>query len=142
MTAGTEPLSERPAWKALKADYPRIRDLHLRKLFADDPKRGERMTAEAAGIYLDYSKNRITAETLRLLLDLAEAVSLRARIHAMFRGEKINVSEQRGVFNVALRGAVGVSILVDGENVVPGVHAFLERMSDFADRVRGGEWKG
>jgi glucose-6-phosphate isomerase len=142
MTAGTEPLSERPAWKALKAHYPRIRDLHLRKLFADDPKRGERMTAEAAGIYLDYSKNRITAETLRLLLDLAEAVGLRARIDAMFRGEKINVSEQRAVLHVALRAPRGASILVDGENVVPGVHAVLDRMADFADRVRGGEWKG
>ncbi len=142
MTAGTEPMSERPAWKALKAHYPRIRDLHLRKLFADDPKRGERMTAEAAGIYLDYSKNRITAETLRLLLDLAEAVGLRARIDAMFRGEKINVSEQRAVLHVALRAPRGASILVDGENVVPGVHAVLDRMADFADRVRGGEWKG
>src|ERR1700751_2905729 len=142
MTAGTEPLSERPAWKALKADYPRIRDLHLRKLFADDPKRGERMTAEAAGIYLDYSKNRITAETLGLLLDLAESVGLRARIDAMFRGEKINVSERRAALHVALRAPRGASILVDGENVVPGVHAVLDRMADFADRVRGGEWKG
>src|SRR6201987_2939345 len=142
MTAGTEPLSERPAWKALKADYPRIRDLHLRKLFADDPKRGERMTAEAAGIYLDYSKNRITAETLGLLLDLAESVGLRARIDAMFRGEKINVSERRAALHVALRAPRGASILVDGENVVPGVHAVLDRMADFANRIRGGEWKG
>jgi glucose-6-phosphate isomerase len=142
MTADTEPLSERPAWKALKAHYDGIRDLHLRKLFADDPKRGERMTAEAAGIYLDYSKNRITAETLRLLLDLAEAVGLRARIDAMFRGEKINVSEQRAVLHVALRAPRGASILVDGENVVPGVQAVLDRMADFANRVRGGDWKG
>jgi len=103
MTAGTEPLTELPAWKALKAHYGNIRNLHLRKLFAEDPKRGEQMSKEAAGIYLDYSKNRITAETLRLLLDLAEAVGLRARIDAMFRGEKINVSEQRAVLHVALR---------------------------------------
>jgi glucose-6-phosphate isomerase len=142
MTAGTEPLTERPAWKALKAHHDGVRDLHLRKLFADDPKRGEQMTTEAAGIYLDYSKNRITAETLRLLLDLAEAVGLRARIDAMFRGEKINVSEQRAVLHVALRAPRGASILVDGENVVPGVHAVLDRMADFANRIRGGEWKG
>ena len=103
MTAGTEPLTELPAWKALKAHYGNIRNLHLRKLFAEDPKRGEQMSKEAAGIYLDYSKNRITAETLRLLLDLAEVVGLRARIDAMFRGEKINVSEQRAVLHVALR---------------------------------------
>jgi glucose-6-phosphate isomerase len=142
MTAGTEPLTERPAWKALKAHYDRIRNLHLRTLFAQDPKRGEQMTAVAAGIYLDYSKNRITAETLGLLLDLAEAVDLRARIDAMFGGEKINVSEQRAVVHVALRAPRGASIMVDGENVVPGVHAVLDRMADFANRLRGGEWKG
>jgi len=142
MTAGIEPLTELSAWKALKAHYDGIRDLHLRKLFADDPRRGEQMTAEAAGIYLDYSKNRITAETLRLLVDLAEAVGLRARIDAMFRGEKINVSEQRAVLHVALRAPRGASILVDGENVVPGVHAVLDRMADFANRIRGGDWKG
>jgi glucose-6-phosphate isomerase len=142
MTAGTEPLTGRPAWKALKAHYDGIRDLHLRKLFADDPKRGEKMTAEDAGIYLDYSKNRITAETLRLLFDLAEAVGLRARIDAMFRGEKINVSEQRAVLHVALRAPRRASIMVDGENVVPGVHAVLDRMADFANRIRDGEWKG
>src|SRR5271156_5138359 len=142
MTAGTEPLTGRPAWKALKSHYGEVRDMHLRTLFAQDPKRGEQMTAEAAGIYLDYSKNRITAETLRLLLDLAEAVGLRARIDAMFRGEKINVSERRAVLHVALRAPRGASILVDGENVVPGVHAVLDRMADFANRIRGGEWKG
>ena len=142
MTAGTEPLTARPAWKALKAHYDGIRDLHLRKLFADDPTRGEQMTAEAAGIFLDYSKNRITAETLRLLFDLAEAVGLRARIDAMFRGEKINVSEKRAVLHVALRAPRRASIMVDGENVVPGVHAVLDRMADFANRIRGGEWKG
>ena len=105
MTAGTKSPTEHPAWKALEGHYDEIRNLHLRKLFADDPRRGEHMTAEAAGIYLDYSKNRITAETLRLLLDLAEATNLRARIDAMFRGEKINVSEQRAVLHVALRAA-------------------------------------
>ncbi len=142
MTAGTEPLTERPAWKALKAHHDRVRDLHLRTLFADAPRRGEEMTAEAAGIYLDYSKNRVTAETLRLLFDLAEAVGLRARIDAMFRGEKINTSEQRAVLHVALRAPSGASIMVDGENVVPGVHAVLDRMGDFSDRIRSGAWKG
>src|SRR6516225_12266512 len=142
MTAGTEPLTEHPTWKALERHYDEIRNLHLRKLFADDPRRGEQMTAEAAGIYLDYSKNRITAETLRLLLDLAEAVGLRGRIDAMFRGEKINVSERRAVLHVALRAPRGASILVDGENVVPEVHAVLDRMAGFANQVRGGEWKG
>jgi glucose-6-phosphate isomerase len=142
MTAGTEPLTELPAWKALKAHYGDIRNLHLRKLFAEDPKRGEQMSKEAAGIYLDYSKNRITAETLRLLLDLAEAVDLRARIDAMFRGEKINISEQRAVLHVALRAPRAASILVDGENVVPAVHAVLDRMADFANHIRNGVWKG
>src|SRR6516225_2541825 len=142
MTARTEPLTERPVWKALRAHYDGVHNLHLRKLFADDPGRGEQMTAEAAGIYLDYSKNRITEQTLKLLLDLAEAVGLRGRIDAMFRGEKINVSERRAVLYVALRAPRGASILVDGENVVPGVHAVLDRMADFANRVRAGTWKG
>jgi glucose-6-phosphate isomerase len=142
MTAGTEPLIERPAWKALEAHYDKVRNLHLRQLFADDPRRGEEMTAEVAGIYLDYSKNRITRETLGLLFALAEAVGLRARIDAMFRGEKINVSEQRAVLHVALRAPRGASIVVDGENVVPAVHAVLDRMADFSDRVRSGAWKG
>ncbi|HEV2101091.1 MAG TPA: glucose-6-phosphate isomerase [Stellaceae bacterium] len=142
MTAGTVPPAERPAWDALKAHYDRIRGLHLRKLFADDPGRGEQMTAEAAGIYLDFSKNRVTAQTLGLLFDLAEAVGLRARIDAMFRGEKINASEQRAVLHVALRAPKGASIVVDGENVVPGVHAVLDRMADFSDQIRSGDWKG
>ena len=142
MTAGTEPLTKGPAWKALEAHHRAIQGLHLRQLFADDPKRGERMTAEAAGIYLDYSKNRITAETLKLLLELAEASGLRARIDAMFRGEKINVSERRAVLHVALRAPAGASIIVDGENVVPQVHAVLDRMADFSNRVRSGAWKG
>jgi len=142
MTTGTEPLTQLPAWQALAAHFQSVRDLHLRNLFAQDPKRGEQMTAEAAGIYLDYSKNRITAETLRLLLDLAEAVGLRERIDAMFRGDKINVSEQRAVLHVALRAPRGTSILVDGENVVPEVHAVLDRMTEFAKQIRSGEWKG
>jgi glucose-6-phosphate isomerase len=142
MIAGTVPSTERSAWEALKAHYDGVRGLHLRKLFADDPRRGEQMIAEAAGIYLDYSKNRVTAETLRRLFDLAEAVGLRARIDAMFRGDKINASEQRAVLHVALRAPKGASIIVDGENVVPGVHAVLDRMADFSDRVRSGAWKG
>jgi glucose-6-phosphate isomerase len=142
MATGTQSLTEHSAWKALKAHYNGVRDLHLRTLFARDPKRGEQMTAEAAGIYLDYSKNRITEQTFKLLLDLAEAVDLRGRIDAMFRGEKINVSERRAVLHVALRAPRGASILVDGENVVPGVHAVLDRMADFANQVRGGDWKG
>ena len=142
MTAGTKPLTKCPAWKALETHNKAIRGLHLRQLFADDPKRGERLTAEAAGIYLDYSKNRITSETINLLLDLAEAVALRAKIDAMFRGEKINVSEGRAVLHVALRAPRGASILVDGENVVPQVHAVLDRMGDFSNRVRSGTWKG
>ena len=142
MSASTESLTERPAWKALTAHYNGVRDLHLRKLFADDPRRGEQMTAEAAGIYLDYSKNRIAAETLKLLLDLAETSGLRRRIDAMFRGEKINVSERRAVLHVALRAPKGASIMVDGENVVPAVHDVLDRMADFSERIRNGAWKG
>jgi glucose-6-phosphate isomerase len=142
MTTGTEPLTHLPAWTALAAHFQSVRDLHLRNLFAQNPKRGEQMTAEAAGIYLDYSKNRITAETIRLLLDLAEAVGLRERIDAMFRGDKINVSEQRAVLHVALRTPRGASIVVDGENVVAEVHAVLDRMTDFAKQIRSGEWKG
>jgi glucose-6-phosphate isomerase len=142
MTAGTQSLTEHPAWKALKAHCDGVRDLHLRTLFARDPKRGENMTAEAAGIYFDYSKNRITEQTLKLLLDLAAAVDLRGRIDAMFRGEKINVSERRAVLHVALRAPRGASILVDGQNVVPEVHAVLDRMAEFAEQVRSGDWKG
>ena len=142
MTAGIEPLTICPAWKALEDHHRAIHRLHLREFFAQDPKRGERLTAEAAGIYLDYSKNRITAETLKLLFDLAEASGLRAKIDAMFRGEKINVSERRAVLHVALRAPRGASIIVDGENVVPQVHAVLDRMADFCNRVRSGAWKG
>ena len=137
-----EPLTKRKAWKALEAHYKKIRELHLRDLFADDPKRGERMTAEAMGLFLDYSKNRITDDTVKLLLQLAEESGLRGRIDAMFRGEKINITENRAVLHVALRAPKGASIVVDGEEVVPQVHAVLDRMADFTNRVRSGEWKG
>ena len=137
-----EPLTSRKAWKALQDHYEKVRGLHLRKLFADDPKRGERMTAEAAGLFLDYSKNRVTAETLKLLIQLAQGSGLQERIDAMFRGEKINITEKRAVLHVALRAPRGASILVDGENVVPKVHAVLDRMADFSNRIRSGEWKG
>ena len=130
------------AWQALETHYPKVRELHLRKLFADDPKRGERMTAEAVGIYFDYSKHRITDETLGLLLQLAEESGLRAHINAMFRGDKINVTEKRAVLHVALRAPKGQSIVVDGEDVVPQVHTVLDKMADFSARVRSGEWKG
>ena len=142
MPARTIPLSDNPSWQALRAHYGKVRDLHLRSLFADDPQRGALMTAEACGIYFDYSKNRITKETLKLLLDLAETVGLRDRIDAMFRGEKINVSERRAVLHVALRAPRGSSVMVDGENVVPEVHAVLDRMAEFAGRVRSGAWTG
>jgi glucose-6-phosphate isomerase len=132
----------RPAWRALAAHYPVARDLTLRELFAADPARGLRLTTEAAGIYLDYSKNRITDETVALLVQLAEECGLRARIDAMFRGDRINVSENRAVLHVALRAPYGASIVVDGENVVPAVHAVLDKMESFADRVRAGAWTG
>jgi len=135
-------ITAHPAWQALAAHHRVIRDRHLRELFAGDPKRGEWMQAEAAGIYLDYSKNRITEETLRLLFELAIAADLRGRIDAMFRGDKINVSENRAVLHVALRAPKDASILVDGENVVPAVHAVLDRMAEFSDRIRSGNWKG
>ncbi len=141
-TRNPKPLTKRKAWKALEAHYKKIRKLHLRSLFADDPKRGERMTAEAAGLFLDYSKNRITSETLKLLIWLAEKSGLRTRIDAMFRGEKINITEKRAVLHVALRAPQGTSIMVDGENVVPQVHAVLDKMTDFSNRVRSGDWKG
>ncbi|HUO00642.1 MAG TPA: glucose-6-phosphate isomerase, partial [Bradyrhizobium sp.] len=130
------------AWRALEEHHATVRDLQLRNLFADDPARGERMTAEAAGVYLDYSKNRISGETLKLLIELAEQCGLRTRIDAMFRGEKINVTEKRAVLHIALRAPEGASIIVDGKNVVPEVHAVLDKMADFANRVRGGQWKG
>jgi glucose-6-phosphate isomerase len=142
MESSVPPLTSRPAWKALQAHHDKVRELHLRELFADDAKRGERLAIEAAGLYLDYSKNRITDETLKLLLQLAEESGLQARIDAMFRGEKINITENRAVLHVARRAPREVSIVVDGQNVVPEVHAVLDKMSAFADRVRSGEWKG
>jgi glucose-6-phosphate isomerase len=136
------PLRQRPAWKALEQHHSEIAGRHLRELFAEDPGRGERLTAEAAGLYLDYSKNRVTDETLRLLLQLAEESGLEQRRDAMFAGERINVSENRSVLHVALRMPEGSSLVVDGVDVVAQVHEVLGRMSDFADRVRSGEWKG
>jgi len=142
MSAGVRPLTERPAWNALRRHYEEMRSVHLRTLFAGDPRRGERYTAEAAGLYLDYSKHRVTDETVRLLVALAEESDLPARIDAMFRGDKINVTEHRAVLHVALRTPRGQSIVVDGKDVVPEVHAVLDRMADFATRVRDGRWTG
>jgi len=136
------PLIERPAWKELKSHYKKARAFSLRKLFKDDPKRGERLTLEAVGIFLDYSKNRMTDETLKLLVQLARESRLEERRDAMFRGEKINITERRAVLHVALRPPKGQSIMVDGRDVVPDVHAVLDKMADFADRVLSGEWKG
>jgi glucose-6-phosphate isomerase len=141
-TAARKSLTRRPAWKALQAHFKQVRDLHLRDLFANDPGRGERLTAEAAGIFLDYSKNRITDETLKLLVNLAEESGLRSRIDAMFRGEKINITEKRAVLHVALRAPAGTTIKVDGEDVVSQVHGVLDKMTEFSNRVRSGEWKG
>lgn len=141
MTA-VAPLVTRGTWKALEAHYSNVRDLHLRALFADDPTRRDRMTLEAVGIYFDYSKNRITDETLSLLVQLAEESGLRDRIDAMFRGERINVTEKRSVLHVALRAPKTRSIIVEGEDVVPQVHAVLEKMTDFSNRLRNGQWKG
>ncbi len=135
-------LTERPEWQALVRHHASVKDAHLRQLFADDPKRGERLVAEGAGLYVDYSKHRVTDETLKLLLALANACGLRARIEAMFRGEKINVTEKRAVLHTALRAPKDAVIDVDGKNVVPEVHEVLDRMAKFADRVRGGAWTG
>jgi glucose-6-phosphate isomerase len=142
MTTTIKPLTKRPAWKALATHHKQIQKLHLRKLFADDAKRGEKLTASAAGLFLDYSKNRVTEKTLKLLLQLADESGLRAKIDAMFAGEKINVTENRAVLHVALRAPRDAKILVDGKNVVPEVHAVLDKMAAFSGRVRSGEWKG
>jgi glucose-6-phosphate isomerase len=142
MNTAIEPITARPAWKALASHSESMRGLHLRQLFAEDPRRGERMALEQVGIYFDYSKNRVTDETLKLLVQLAEQAGLRERIDAMFRGEKINVSEKRAVLHIALRAPKGASIVVDGENVVSLVHGVLDRMTAFANRVRSGSWKG
>src|SRR5437868_666502 len=147
MAAQPQPLTpERPAkksaWKELAAHYNTLSEQHLRELFANDPERGQRMAIEAVGLYFDYSKNRVTDETMSLLLKLAEESRLRERIDAMFSGQKINVTEKRAVLHVALRAPKDATILVDGENVVPQVHAVLDRMADFSNRVRSGAWKG
>src|ERR1700747_1237024 len=134
-------LPSRPsAWKALEAHYKKIRGVHLRDLFANDPTRGERMAAQGAGIYLDYSKNRITNHTLKLLIDLAEESGLQGRIDAMFRGEDVNLTEKRPAFHVAIRAPRGASVFVDGKNVVPQVYAVLDKMKHFCNGIRGGEW--
>jgi len=142
MNPTTKSSTDRGAWNALVAHYQNVRELHLRKLFADDPARGERMTIDAVGLYLDYSKNRVTDETLKLLVQLAHESGLRERIDSMFRGDKINITEKRAVLHVALRAPKGSSIVVDSENVVIQVHAVLDKMADFSDRVRSGTWKG
>ena len=142
MTASAGPLTSAPAWKALAAHHERVRDQRLRELFAQDPARGERLTAEGAGVLLDYSKQRVTDETLALLMQLARERGLRERIDAMFRGDRINVTEGRAVLHTALRAPRGASILVDGADVVPGVHAVLDQMAAFCERVRDGRWKG
>jgi glucose-6-phosphate isomerase len=142
VTTTIPPLTKRKAWKALAADYKKVRELHLRDLFAQDPERGERMALEAVGLYLDYSKNRITDETLKLLFQLANESGLQDRIEAMFQGDKINLTEKRAVLHTALRARAGASIVVDGENVVPKVQQVLDRMTDFSNRVRNGTWRG
>jgi len=136
------PLTQRPAWQELDSHSKEASKQHLRSLFADDPERGKRMTAEGAGIYLDYSKNRITEETQQLLLKLAEECGLRGRIDAMFRGDKINITENRSVLHVALRMPKGSSLIVDGQDVVGPVHAVLDKMASLSDRVRSGAWTG
>jgi len=135
-------LTEFEAWKALQAHFEQVRGLHLRDLFAADPTRGNRLSLEAVGLFFDYSKNRITDDTIKLLMELARESELQSRIDAMFRGDKINVTENRAVLHIALRAPRGSSIVVDGEDVVPEVHAVLDRMAAFSNRVRGGEWKG
>jgi glucose-6-phosphate isomerase len=142
MTPAIKSLTGRPAWKALEAHFDKVRDLHLRKLFADDRERGERFGIEDIGLYLDYSKNRVTSETIGLLLQLADECGLRAKIDALFRGEKINITENRAVLHIALRTPKGTSIIVDGQDVVPEVHAVLDKMANFSERVRSGAWTG
>ena len=142
MTSPIEQPGKRQSWSALESHYQKVSKMHLRDLFKEDPKRGERMTVEAVGLYLDYSKNCITDETLKLLLRVADEAGLQSRIDAMFRGEKINLTENRAVLHTALRAPRDASIVVDGEDVVPKVHAVLDRMADFSERVRSGAWKG
>jgi glucose-6-phosphate isomerase len=142
MKSNLKPLTQRSAWKALATHHKQIQKLHLRKLFADDAKRGPKFSVEAAGLFLDYSKNRITDKTLKLLLQLADESGVRAKINAMFSGEKINITENRAVLHTALRAPRNATILVDGKNVVPEVHAVLDKLAAFSNRIRSGEWKG
>src|SRR5690349_914132 len=142
MTTSVTPLKQRPAWKALEAHYEQVKNVHLHQLFAEDAERFKRLTTEALGIYYDYSKNRVTNETLKLLLQLAQESGVSERIKAMFSGEKINVTEKRAVLHVALRAPKGQSIYVDGEDVVPEVHQVLDKMANFSNRIRSGQWKG
>src|SRR5271170_5858448 len=141
-TAAVTPLTELAAWKALSKHYEQIKPIHLKELFDKDPKRAEKFNVEAAGLFLDYSKNRITEETLKLLIQLAEESGLASRRDAMFSGEKINITEKRAVLHIALRAPKGEKIVVDGEDVVPAVHDVLDKMAAFSNRVRSGEWKG
>ena len=140
--AATLPLAQLPAWQTLQANYNQVKDVHLRTLFAQDPLRGERLTQEAEGLYLDYSKNRITDQTVRLLVELANESGLRERIEAMFRGDPINTTENRSVLHVALRAPRDTHIFAGGKDVVPEVHAVLDRMAGFSNRVRSGDWLG
>jgi glucose-6-phosphate isomerase len=142
MKGNVKSLNQRKAWKALAAHHRKVGKLHLRELFGRNPSRGERFTAEAAGLFLDYSKNRVTTQTLKLLVQLATESGLERRRQAMFSGKKINVTENRAVLHVALRAPRDASILVDGKNVVPEVHAVLDKMAGFCDAVRSGQWKG
>src|SRR5579859_6032557 len=141
-SAKIQPVTKRKAWKALATQAKSLRKTHLRDLFRKVPKRGERMTAEGCGLFLDYSKNRITDQTLKLLLQLADESGLAVKMDAMFGGDKINITENRAVLHVALRAPKDATILVDGKNVVPDVHAVLDRMAVFSNRIRSGEWKG
>ena len=142
MTEKVNPLTQNKAWKDLITHHKTVGKVHLRELFAQDPNRGERMIADAAGLFLDYSKNRVTDQTLQLLVQLANESRLAERREAMFAGEKINVTEKRAVLHVALRAPKGASFMVDGKNVVPEVHAVLDKMTDFCNRVRSGGWMG
>src|SRR5665648_305549 len=142
MITAKKPTNKYASWIALEAHYRKIRGLHLRKLFADNPRRGEHMAVEAVGVYFDYSKHRITDETFKLLMKLAEESGLRSRIDAMFRGDKINVTEKRAVLHVALRTPKGKRLVVEGEDIIPRVHDVLGKMTDFSNQLRNGEWKG
>src|SRR6516165_3321364 len=142
MTITNQPVTKRKAWNALAAHFMKVKELHLRDLFAEDPKRGKELSLEAAGLYLDFSKNRVTRETLKLLFDLATESGLKERIDSMFRGDKINITEKRAVLHTALRAPKEATFLVDGKNVVPEIHAVLDKMAEFSNRIRSGAWTG